>query len=505
MENRSKHIVKNTGALYIRMLFLMIVQLYTSRIILNVLGVEDYGIYNLVGGIVVIMQFMNNSLALAVNRYITFSLGKGNIQESRKVFSMAVNIHIILSFVAVFLLETIGLWFINTHLVIPLNRMFAANVVYQFSILSFILIIMRVPYNATIISHEKMGIYAYISIFEGLAKLGILYLLIISSIDQLEFYSFLTFVVSLIVFILYFIYTKSQFQETKYHYIWEKSLFIEMSKYAGYSTFGNLATSFVNQGQSILLNMFFGPVLNAVRGISMQVNGAVCGFISNIYTAVNPQITKSYAEDDEIYMKKLVYSSTKFSIYILLLLIIPLFFEIDFVLNIWLVKVPQYTNSFCRLILLNSLICYYATPSVIAIQATGNVKRIHLWTGSINLLNLVFSYVALKSGLFLPTIVFMIQIGISFLMVLATLLIQRKELNFKLLEYSINVIFPSIKVALLSLFVPSIIFFALKDNIYRFVLLCLLSTICTIIIIYYIGLNKQTRVFVINKIRNKLL
>lgn len=311
----NKRIVRNTGMLYIRMLLTMTVSLYTSRVVLNTLGVVDFGIYNVVGGVVLMFSFLNSSMSSATQRFLSIELGKQDYLQLKKVFSMSVNIHAIIAIAIFILAETIGLWFLNARLVIPADRIVAANWVYQFSIFAFMLTIMNVPYNATIIAHERMKVYAYVSIIEVFLKLTIVVVLVFSGFDKLKLYSLLVFVVSIIVWIIYKVYCKRNFHETSYIYFWEKSLYKTLINYAGWNLFGNIAGVTFNQGINIMLNLFFGPTINAARSIAYQINSAVSGFVSNFQIAMNPQIVKSYALEDLKYMHQLIFQGAKYSFF----------------------------------------------------------------------------------------------------------------------------------------------------------------------------------------------
>lgn len=503
MEKANKRILKNTIMLYIRMGVLILVQLYVSRVILKTLGVEDFGIYNLVGSVVILMQFLNSSLTLSVNRFIAYSLSLDNKEKTRKVFSMSLNIHMLLALVILVLAETIGLWFVNTQLVIPETRMFAANVVYQFSVLSFLGMIIRVPYNAVVIAHEDMNVYAYLSIFEGIGKLGAALLLPYFFYDDLIVYSILLFIVSIFTFLGYFLYARWHYKVAKYQQFWSKEIFTEIAKFAGFSTFGNLATSFVNQGQDFILNIFFGTVLNAAKALSVQVNVAVCSFITSIYTASSPQITMSYARKEKDKLRSLVFNVTKLTNYILLLLVLPLALEMNYVLKIWLTEIPDYTAIFCQLILINSIVFNFATPSIIGIQATGRVKGIHLWTGSINLSNLLFVYVAFKYFNMAPYGIYIIQMFISGLMLVATLAIQKKELEISFKEYFMEVAFPVLRVMFLAPILPLLLHMHMQESFIRLLSVTGLSCCSIFLAAYFLGLTPDMRVQVCDYAKKK--
>lgn len=500
--NNTKRIVKNTSMLYIRMFIMTLISLYTSRIILKALGIEDFGIYNVVGGIVVMFSFLNSAMALSVNRFFAYELGRKNYVQLKRLFSLSVNVHILIAIVVLIISETIGLWFLNTQLNIPLIRMKSANWVYQFSILSFIISIIKVPYNASIIAHEDMSIYAYASIIEAVLKLLIVYLLWLVFFDKLILYALLIFGVTFLMAGFYYLYSVRKYKECTYQFYYDTILFKSLLNYAGLSTFGNMAWVIVNQGQNFLLNIFFGPVTNAARGISFQISSAVNGFISNIYTAINPQIVKAYAANDREYMLKLVYQSTKFSFFFLLMITLPLVLELEFILKLWLETVPPNTLIYGRLILINSLVFNLATPSIIALQATGRIAVVHLITGSINLSNLLIAYIFLKLG-YASEIVFYIQIFISIAMTISILFIQKSQLNILFKIYFKEVILPILIVTMTSVIIPIIIWDHLNNDIIRFLIVIIISFSSVLISSFYFGMNKVMRAQIIRAISNK--
>ena len=331
----NKRIAKNTLLLYVRMLFMMAVSLYTSRVILNALGVEDYGIYNVVGGVVAMFSIISGSLSAAISRFITFELGKGDIDKLKKTFSAAVTIQLLLSLIIVILIESVGVWFLNFKMTIPSDRMAAANWVLQFSIVTFVINLVSVPYNATIIAHERMSAFAYISILEAVGKLAIAFLIMVSPIDRLVFYAILMCGVAVIVRLTYGYYCKRHFSECRYSFRWDKEILVKMFGFAGWNFIGASSAILRDQGGNIVINLFYGPAVNAARGIAMQVNGAVTGFVSNFMTALNPQITKSYAAGDRAYMMTLIYQGARLSFYMLLLLSLPVFLNTHYILVIW--------------------------------------------------------------------------------------------------------------------------------------------------------------------------
>lgn len=316
--DNNKRIAKNTLLLYFRMLFMMVVSLYTSRVILNALGVEDFGIYNVVGGVVAMFTVISGSLSAAISRFITYELGKGDQSKLNRIFSASVTIQLLLSLIIVVLIESVGVWFLNAKMTIPEDRMTAANWVLQFSIITFVINLISVPYNAAIIAHEKMSAFAYISILEALCKLAIAFLIMCSPIDKLIYYAVLMCIVAVIVRLTYGHYCKKHFSECTYHFLWDKELLSKMFSFAGWQFFGTGSYMLMTQGVNILLNFFFGPVVNAARGIAVQVDGIIQQFVNNFTTAINPQITKSYAGDNKAYMFLLIYTGAKYSYFLVL-------------------------------------------------------------------------------------------------------------------------------------------------------------------------------------------
>lgn len=315
ISQNNKRIAKNTLLLYFRMLFMMVVSLYTSRVVLNALGVEDFGIYNVVGGVVAMFSMLSGSLSAAITRFITYELGTGNQENLKKIFSSAVTIQLWLAILIIFLAEAVGVWFLNVKMNIPEIRMTAANWVFQFSVLTFAVNLISVPYNASIIAHERMSAFAYISILEAIGKLAIAFLVVVSSIDRLVFYAILMCVVALIVRLAYGFYCKRHFDECTYHFIFDKDLLKRMFGFAGWNFIGAASSILRDQGGNIIINLFAGPTVNAARGIAFQVNNAIHGFVSNFMTALNPQITKSYASGNSDYMMILICQGARLSFY----------------------------------------------------------------------------------------------------------------------------------------------------------------------------------------------
>lgn len=488
----NKRIVKNTALLYSRMFLTMGISLYTSRIVLNTLGIEDFGIYNVVGGVVLMFSFLNTTMSSATQRFLSFELGKNDHKQLRKVFSMSLNIHGIIAVVIFILAETLGLWFLNSQLNIPDARLNAANWVYQFSILSFMLTIMGVPYNAMIIAHERMNVYAYVSIVEVIMKLIVVYSLKWFGFDNLKMYSVLIFCVTAINWTLYRMFCYRNLSETSYSYFWDKSLFETLMSYAGWSLFGNIAGVAMGQGINILLNLFFGPVINAARAIAYQVNSAVNAFVINFQIAMNPQIVKSLAANDMKYMHQLIYQGSKYSFFLLILITLPILLEVDIILNWWLETVPSYTVLFCRLVLINALIDSISGPLMTAAQATGRIKKYQSVVGGLLLLILPISYIFLRLG-FAPQVTLYISISISIIALLSRLWILRTLIQISIKRYFKEVIVLSLLVAVSATIIPLVIRIMLEQGTFRFFIVCILSISFTLGSIYLVGLNRQEK------------
>jgi len=494
----NKRIAKNTILLYFRMFLTMGVSLYTSRIVLNTLGVEDFGIYNVVGGVVIMFSFLNSSMSSATQRFLSFELGKGDYAQLKKVFSMSVNIHAVIAIAIFILAETIGLWFLNTKLNIPEGRMEAANWVYQFSVLSFMLTVMGVPYNATIIAHERMNVYAWVSIIEVVLKLAIVFALVWFGVDKLKLYAVLVLGVTIVTWTIYRFYCKQHFAESKYRFAWDKSLFKTLMNYAGWNLFGNVASVAYNQGINIMLNIFFGPVINASRGIAYQVNGAVSGFVSNFQMSMNPQIVKSYAANDIKYMHQIIFQGAKYSFFLLFILSLPILLETEIILKTWLKIVPEYTVIFTRLAIINVLIDCVSGPLMTAAQASGRIKKYQAIVGGLLLLILPVSYLLLKLG-FPPQSTLYVSISISVIALFARLFIISPLVNLSILTFVRSVIFRVLLVAGVAVLFPLIVKQSIGNEFIQFFVVCISSVLSVVLSIYWLGLRVEEQLFMKNK------
>ena len=496
----NKRIAKNTFLLYVRMLFTMAVSLYTSRVVLNVLGVEDYGLYNVVGGFVAMFSFFNGAMAAATQRYLNFELGRGDASRLHQVFCTSVNIHAIISFLVLLLSETVGLGFVYTYLNIPVDRFSAALWVYQASVLSSVVMVMSIPYNAAIIAHERMGAFAYISVLEVVLKLLIVYLLVIYDIDKLKLYAVLMLLVQVLICLIYGRYGYKHFTETRYRAVWDSRLFKEMTGFAGWSLFGNIAAVAFTQGLNVLLNMFFGPAVNAARGIAVQVQNAIKGFCVNFQTALNPQITKSYAAGDMDYMYGLVFTSSKFSYYLLLLLSMPVILETQVVLQWWLGIVPEHTVAFVRLILVISMVDSLANPLIQAASATGRIRKYQSVVGTMLIMILPISYVALKLNSS-PEGVFVVQLIVFCVALFARLWMLRSLIGLSLRAYCRKAVLPMASVTVASAVVPLTVYLLMQPSLLRFLLVCAVSLVSVVVTVYCLGLASNERVFIRERLK----
>lgn len=499
----NKRIAKNTLFLYIRMLFSLLVSLFTARIVLDVLGAEDYGIYHLVAGFITLFAFLNSSMSSATQRFLAFAIGKKDKTYLTNVFSMSFNIHLIIGVSIVVLAETIGLWFVNTQLNLPSGRLVAAKWVYQFSILTMFLTIITVPFNAVIIARERMNIYAFISILETILKLVIVYMLYITSYDKLEFYAFLTLIVTLIVSVFFRTYCLKYFHETKFRWFWDKPLFKTLFFYAGWNLWGNLAYVLYGQGINVLLNIFFGPTINAARAIAYQIQGAVGGFVSNFQIAINPQIVKSFASEDLKYMHKLIFQGSKYSFFLLFTMCLPILLNTETILILWLKIVPEYTVLFTQLVLINILIDTISGPLMTAAQASGKIKLYQIVIGGLLLLILPISLILFKMG-YPPQVTLYVSITISVIALFSRLIIISPLVKLCIRSFISNVVFRIVPVILVSLIIPKTLKHFLSDDILGLFIVLISSFLSVIFTIFLFGMNKKERIFIYEKIRYKL-
>lgn len=491
----NKRIAKNTLLLYVRMILTMAVSLYTSRVLLNTLGIQDFGIFSVVGSIVILFEFINGSMTASTQRFLSFEIGKGNSIGLDKIFSMSINIHVLIAAITLLLAETIGLWFVKTHLTIPNGRLDAALWIYHFSVLSFILTILRVPYNAMIIANEKMQAFAIISVIDVVMKLLIVFILLVIDFDKLKLYGLLVFGATLIISFLYKAYCKYRFRALSYRWKWDKNLFKTLLSFAGWNLWSNIAYIAFTTGINVLLNIFFGPTVNAARGIAYQVNGALGGFVANLRVAMNPQIIKSYATGDTLYMTKLAFTGSKFSFFLLLVLSLPLLIDIDVVLKLWLNIVPEYTALFCRLVIINTMVdCISAPLSTIA-QATGKIKVYQITTGLLFFSILPISYLFLQFH-FPPETPHYINIFISVVATITQIIMISRLVTFSRIDFLKEVVIPILFVSLLACVLPLFIYFTMDAGFSRFLCITFAAIFSSLSSIYLVGMRQEERQFV---------
>ena len=498
----TKRIAKNTLMLYVRMLFSMLVSLYTSRVVLNALGVEDYGIYNIVGGFVAMFSLVSSSLSSSASRFITFELGRGDHERLRKVFSTSLSTQITLCLIIFILLETIGLWFLNIHLTIPSERLVAARYVFQFSVAAFMVGLLSVPYNASIISHEHMNVYAYMGIADVLLRLCIVICIAYCPYitDRLIMYSFLLLLVGISLQVFYVWYCHKHFLECRSKIRFHKNFFKELGGFAVWNFIGCIAGLLKDQGVNILLNMFHGPVLNAARGIAVSVSTVIGSFAGNFMTALNPQITKSYAAADYDYMNKLVARGSRFSFYIMLLLITPVVLETEFILKFWLKGYPDFTVAFVRLSLFLSLVDILSNTLITLQTATGKIRNYQLVVGGMLMMNFPLSYLCLKASLS-PESVYAVAISVALCCLLLRLFFLTRMVEaFSSTSFIKNVVANVIGVSFLSFALPGILHFFFPDGWIRFFTILFVSLVCTGLAVLYIGCSSSERRFIYDKI-----
>lgn len=441
MNPNNRRIAKNTIMLYIRMLLIMAVTLYTSRVVLHTLGVEDYGIYNVVGGVVAMLGFFNSSMATAIQRFLNYEMGQGHKENLVKIFSVSFIGYCGIAILVVLFAETIGLWFVLNKLVIPVERLTATIWVYQFTIVTFVINLLSVPYNALIIANEKMSAFAYISILEVLGKLLIACLITVSPIDRLVFYGFLMCCISLLVRIVYSYYCKNHFEECQIKWIWDKKTIKKLCGFSGWMLAGTSSHMFNTQGVDMLINIYFGPTLNASRAISTQVYNAINSFAVNFMMATRPQIIKSYAQKEYNYMHQLVFSSTKFSFLLLFFLSLPIIMHTEYILSLWLKQVPEYTPLFVQLTLIDLLIISTFSPIASLSQASGKIRNYQLIISIGFILIFVFTWILYKQDYPIYS-TFIISIIINLIGVFARIYELKCSQNFPALSYIKNVFLP---------------------------------------------------------------
>lgn len=499
-QSNTNRIAKNTVVLYVRSLIVLLISLYTSRVILQALGVVDFGIYNVVGGVISALSFLNWSLQGTYQRFFNVEMARGGTESISRQFKVANSIQLLMALIIVVLAETVGLWFVNTHLVIPADRMIAANWVYQVTIVSAVISVICSPFGALITAYERMDLFAFISIISALLRLVIVFIVKYTMYDKLVTYSVLLLSVSFIDWTLYFFLTKRPFPESSIKLMWDRKLMKSMTSFGGWVIVDSLSQMLKGQGINIVLNLFFGPVVNSARGIAYQVMNAINQFISSFQTSFRPQLTKSYAEGDYQYMRRLYYSSSKLSYYLLFVLSLPILLETEHILHLWLGEnVPEYTASFTRIVLITTFLSAFANPTSCIAYATGSIKRFTIVVSSIMLSIVPISYVFLRFG-GSPNVALWVSFFVSIIAQVARMFLLNRLVDVDIKEYLKRVILPILGCTLIITAISFLPRFFFSTSFVRLAASAFTSVIVSIIIIWLIGLDVDERSLIKNKI-----
>lgn len=495
----NKRIAKNTIILYIRLILSLFISLYSSRIVLNALGVTDYGIYNVVGGFVSLFSSISGSLASSTQRFITYELGNNNYRGLSNVYTTSVLMHCCIAILIFILLETIGYYFVVNKLVVPPDRLETTLWVYHLSCITICIQIMNMPNNALVIAYEKMKSFAYISLLESILRLGIALLLTLCLYDRLKLYALMLFGITLVTNLIYLFYCKYSIADVRFHFVLDRCLMTNMFIFSCYSFIGNVAWVSFTQGLNVMLNLFFGPVVNAARGIAVQVESAITGFSSNFQMALNPQITKSYATGNIKYMRKLVFASAKYSFYLLFFLSLPVLIETNYILTIWLKVVPEYTVSFVRISLFISFVIVMINPLTVSVHASGNIRFYQLIIGVMQLMILPISYLFLSCGA-KPESVFIVNLLVVFMSLFVRLHIVKVIIQTTIYLYIKKVMIPLFVVMILASIVPIVVYFVMPESFVRLIIVTLTSFLFTLFSVWKTGLAKSEKLIIISNI-----
>lgn len=494
-QGKSKRIVTNTIVLYIRMFIVMLISLYSSRLVLKALGVDDFGLFNLVGGVVALMTFLKTTLASSTQRFLSFEIGRGDERRLSTVFSVSLTTHVVMAAIILVLAETIGLWFLHNKVNIPEGRQFAADIIYQLSVASLLISVITLPYSADVISHEKMSFYALVGIVEAVLKLFFAYLLLLIDTDKLILYGILTAVLQLMVNLAFCVYCRVKFKESKFRLSYDKDIFKEVFSFSGWTLLGQAAVVAVSYGTGIVVNWFYPLAVNAAMGIAQQVNGAITGLTSNFQTAFQPQITKSYAAKDYEYLGNLIAYTSKISFFLLFIVTYPILLNIDAILGIWLTTVPEYTNWFCILFIIASIFNAISAPLWIAIFATGRIKTYQIIVSLVFFSDLVIVYLLFRLGL-PPVTCMIVKAAINFIVIFIRVFFAKKEVEvFSAGQFIKGAVIPCFLSALLTVGL-SLPVFLLCSSVVLKILVTAIAVALSIVLAYYIGLNKVERVSV---------
>lgn len=486
------------------MLFIMAVGLFTSRIILSALGIDDYGIYNVVGGIVAVLGFLNGAMASGTQRFLNFELGKGSKEDLRRVFASSVLIHAGIAFLIFILAETIGLWFLNYKMNIPEERLISANWVYQFSILSFIVSILSVPYNAAIIAHEKMSAFAYIGILEAVLKLIVAYAIYIFLFDKLILFAFLNLLVVLIIRIIFQIYSRKNFEETK-NVSWKVDFpkLKEMLSFSIWVIVGSLSGIFHTQGIGIVMNLFFGVTVNAAQGIANQVNGVVRHFVQNFTVALNPQIVKNYAAGKLNDMYILLMRGCRMAFYMVAIFAIPIILECPVILGLWLKEVPEYTVVFIRVIMLITLFDSFSQPLAASKNATGKIKSYQIILTLLGISHVPLACICFKVG-YGPEYSMYVYLFLIVCMQYSRIHLVCKSIGLKKNIFVKTVVVRCFLVVSVAAALPAVLHFSLKESVTSTIIVVFASLLSVSLSALFLGFDKHERLTLFSTIKNKL-
>lgn len=504
--NGNKRILKNTGLLYVRQIITLFLSLYTSRLTLQTLGETDLGIYATVAGFTALLSTLTNSLATGTQRFITFELGRGNLEQLNRVYCTSINIHIILSLLLIAVGEIVGSWFIFTKMSVPPERLWTAFGVFQLTIFNTVLALVNTPNNAEIVAHEDMGTVGLISIIDAVLKCIFVSCLFFINWNRLFVYTLFLFIIQFINRAICLTWCKRRYKETHYRFIWDKGLIKSMLSISGWTGLNNLAVTGFIQGVNLLLNVFFGPVLNAAYTLAMQAYSGIRQFCSSFQMASNPQIMKLYACGEIEKMKNLIYSVCKISFYLIFTLSLPFAINSHFIMNLWLREVPNHTGSFFVLLLIYAYLDVLMYPLDIAAQATGKLKRYSILVSIAILLTLVFSYVTLTLEA-IPESVFLIAIAMSFVTLCIRLLCLQSLIGISITKFVKEILLKSIEVAILAMIIPLLIHNYASDSLYMVIINFFFSFISTITVVYFIGLTSHEKAWmnsIISNIRKRM-
>ena len=500
--NRTKRISRNIIFLYLRTVVTTVISLYTSRLVLSYLGLQDFGIYNVVGGVITMFSFLNASLSVCIQRYINIAIGERNMDKLSLVFTQSMIIQFIVSLIILFLGETVGLWFLQNEMTIPTEKSMDALWVYQCSIISFIIIVLSSPYNAVIIAYEKVRAFAYISIIESILRLLACYALSLVNTHRLIYFAVFILIIQLIILATYRLYCNKNIKHVRFLFSLDRKLIKEMGQFMRWNMLGDIAYIFSNQGLNIILNIFGGPFVNAARGVSYQIQNALMGLFRNVLVAITPQITQSYTQLDFEYMHKLIISGSKFIFISLFIVAFPIWLYIDKVLYLWLGQVPEYSVTFCRIMLITSIISATSDPLLNGMRATGKIKQIQSIENSILILLLPFSYILLKLG-YPFYYAFLVHLLLIIIIYICRIVLVLPHIHLLKKEYLKEVPIRILKSTSVGIFIPVILYLIVDKNTVLQIVIAGISVLLVGVSFFFIGLNLNERKKVLSIILQK--